>query len=190
MTITHTFQSAKSDGADTTVVQPSDWNAAHTIAEGYTLLRVASVTLTDAQIKAQPTTPAQIIAAPGAEKMLVIIGGLWIKDTTAGAYTGLDSGDVAMVLIYGNTPGSNYASKYAALTLGNADTIVQTLTPNAASQSYAGITPEPIFDLLGNSVSDYENKGLYAYFENGDNLTGGNAANTLKVTVYYMVVDL
>lgn len=34
--ITHAFVSAKGDGADTTVVQPSDWNAAHVVDIGAT----------------------------------------------------------------------------------------------------------------------------------------------------------
>jgi hypothetical protein len=34
MAITHAFTSAKVDGADATLVQPSDWNAAHTVADG------------------------------------------------------------------------------------------------------------------------------------------------------------
>jgi hypothetical protein len=34
MGITHTFQSEAEDGEDTSVVRPSDWNAAHAIPEG------------------------------------------------------------------------------------------------------------------------------------------------------------
>ena len=30
MPVKHAFSSAKTDGADTTLVRPSDWNAAHT----------------------------------------------------------------------------------------------------------------------------------------------------------------
>lgn len=35
MSITHDFVSPKSDGADASVVRPSDWNAAHALAAGY-----------------------------------------------------------------------------------------------------------------------------------------------------------
>jgi len=31
MTVTHSFVSAKSDGGDTTIVRPSDWNADHVV---------------------------------------------------------------------------------------------------------------------------------------------------------------
>lgn len=34
MAVTHTKVSGKADSGDTTLVQPSDWNAAHTIAAG------------------------------------------------------------------------------------------------------------------------------------------------------------
>ena len=33
MGVTHTMVSGKSDGADASLVRPSDWNAAHTNAE-------------------------------------------------------------------------------------------------------------------------------------------------------------
>ena len=33
MSVTHTYVSGKADGGDTTLVQPSDWNATHTISD-------------------------------------------------------------------------------------------------------------------------------------------------------------
>jgi hypothetical protein len=168
MTITHTFQSAKSDGADTTVVQPSDWNAAHTIAEGYTLLRVASVTLTDAQIKALPTTAIQIVAAPGAGKVIAPLTAIILTEITT-EYTNVNSPSM-LVIAEGAASVFDTDADDRALYFPDAD-IVQLSTLA--------------------SVTRMENTALSILSSNElGNFTGGNAANTLKVTVYYMVVDL
>lgn len=42
MGIKHTFQSAKSDGGDSTLIQPSNWNADHTIDSEFNVPNVAS----------------------------------------------------------------------------------------------------------------------------------------------------
>lgn len=58
MPVTHAFTSAKSDGADATLVRPSDWNAGHllpyaagtfTVATGNAVLQVMRLTLTTTQ---------------------------------------------------------------------------------------------------------------------------------------------
>ena len=46
MSIKHAFESAKADGADATLVRPSNWNAEHTI--------------TTSKIKAQPNATQSI----------------------------------------------------------------------------------------------------------------------------------
>src|SRR5687768_2578118 len=57
------------------------------VGAGHTLVKVASVTLTNAQIKALPTTAVQVIAAPGAGKLIYPVSAFVILDTTAGVYT-------------------------------------------------------------------------------------------------------
>lgn len=48
MTVTHSFTSTKSDGGDTTVVRPSDWNADHVIANYSVRCTEASQTIDSA----------------------------------------------------------------------------------------------------------------------------------------------
>jgi hypothetical protein len=58
MPVKHAFTSAKSDGADATLVRPSDWNAGHvipyapgtfTVATGYANLQIKVLQLTGSQ---------------------------------------------------------------------------------------------------------------------------------------------
>ena len=128
---------------------------------------VAEVTLTDDQIKALPTTPVEIVAAPGAGKYLQLI----------------------IASVY-----ANFVSAY------NIDLGAYILNDNGngfGSELFTIATAEPLQNIFqvqmdGSSSAPnvIENKNLAVISFDGVNLTGGNAANTLKVTVYYVIVDL
>lgn len=48
MSITHTFVNPKADGGDATITRPSDWNAAHTIAnDAIAYAKIQNVSATD-----------------------------------------------------------------------------------------------------------------------------------------------
>lgn len=140
-----------------------------------------TVELTDAQIKALPVTSIQIVAAPGAGKMIHYISGQLTSDTTEGEYAnihadaiiGFDAGYAVS-----NTIDENPSSKVSAL--------LQYGDPATVPQLTAITTP------VVDEVNTLENKPLKLVFNNNgaDDLTGGNAANTLKVTVIYAIVDL
>lgn len=146
------------------------------------------VTFTDAQIKALPTVPQTVIAAPGAGRAIFAMPALvqpclvslsldWTAD-----YTNID----------------------AALTIGFALTggLVYCDLLNAASKQFLAwgadvmwqISPADV-QATGSDIqnwTDFENKPLVLNIKNGaaGNLTGGNAANVLKVTVFYCIVSL
>lgn len=132
---------------------------------------VASVTLTDAQIKALPTTPVQIMAAPGANKVINVINIFNYLDATAGAYGNITNAE----------PSTYYDGTGGNISFGG-DLDMENPVKSFVIQPLPGI-----LDITEDAI----NKGVMYYLENGaSNYTGGNAANTLKVTVYYTVVDL
>ncbi len=156
------------------------------------------VTLTDAQIKALPTTPVTLIAAPGAGKLLVFHGALIKKSTAAGAYTNLSlPATQPLVAIYI----SNMSNPTAPLGNSSASTPNLTLLTAlmAADTNGFWITPSAnIYYSAGNafieSSQNYAttdiNTTLIIKATNGaGNFTGGNAANTWVVTVFYSIIN-
>lgn len=156
---------------------------------GSSYLVKAEVTLTDAQIKALPTTPIQIIAAQGSGKVIQLINAVLLSDVSGGDYSGID-GDCNIYLA-NKTDGEDQYSQIISESDGSVTNLL-TETLNYSNQIKVQLlltgsnTASPYFA----PISRYDNEGMYLYAFNGDVFGGGNAANTLKVTVYYVVVDL
>jgi hypothetical protein len=165
------------------------------------LIKRATVTLTDAQIKALPTTPIQIVAAPGAGYWIHVFAATLHGKFTSGAYTNVNAVNAQLYL----TPATGgawltsvienkntYANAVARLAtfLGAVETIAPVIPYQEALQSGGGSGDwgeiSPSVDM---GPAQLENKPvLVEIANNGDgNLTGGNAANTLVATVYYIV---
>lgn len=161
---------------------------------------VASLQLTDAQIKALPTTPVNIVAAPGANLRYKLHGYTLRSNTSAGAYTNLNATyvDVHIQL-------STYYAGYGPVddsTVTPALTNVTSILGAAGQVSYDGIismSSTPVAGSRGYVQSDgipgtavIVNQPIAIAIENNGsgNLTGGNAANSLKVFVYYSIEDM
>lgn len=143
------------------------------------------VILTDAEIKALPTSYINAIDAPGAGKMLMFISATFRHFFAGGAYTNISANGVVGVC-YGDWD-------------ENASIHIVMPTSAVDLASLVGIWSQ-IVDVGGGSyvlknpssgVENYENKPLKIFAENtaGD-FTGGNASNALEVTICYAIVDL
>jgi hypothetical protein len=140
-------------------------------------------TLTDAQIRALPTTPVTIIPGTPGYLILPFLAVLELN-ATAGAYTNVSAGPANQIFTITGTRRNQAgrlddclagpSQKTTILPLAGAlDAVPPTVTqPIRAAQLAADAAGQPLQIAASNT---------------GGNLTGGNAANTLRVTVYYLL---
>lgn len=153
----------------------------------------AEVTLTDAQIKALPTAPHPIIvASPGENKVLLFMGGFLVLNTTAGAYTNVDTESNAIYIGYG-ADAISYCSTHSIMPTGAGGSNIF----GGVFNQGAVVDIRPDWEDMTRSLEwmtgldNMKNQPLtiIGYNNTGD-LTGGNPANTMKIIIYYIVVDL
>lgn len=159
-------------------------------------LQSATVSLTDAQIKALPTTPITIASAPGSGLALVPLYGGLLSQTTAGAYTNIDAAGYTEVLVGSSALILSNVPNDTLITNGSTTRLTQLL--GSTTPRYAPLVPYmdtedvdqwgPIPHLVDTAA--ITNLPLTIDIVNGGsgNLTGGNAANALRVMVVYAVV--
>jgi hypothetical protein len=168
--------------------------AASTTTGYIPLVRV--VTLTDAQIKSLPTTPITIVAAPASGFRVRALHVSFSVDTNAGAYTNINA-------MYADIHGGDYglygliddATPVPALTnltqiLGSAArTVYDVSIPNNAAIG-TGIGYVQNTNVETKAAVDAVAFQLAGDNSGSGNWTGGNAANTMKVTLYYVIEAL
>jgi hypothetical protein len=158
------------------------------------VLSVASVKLTNAQVLALPTTPVQLVAAPGAGKVLIPFLAVFYLDWTAD-YTNIDAHAVLKV---GYSPTGSLTFLVAFVEIANSG--VSGVLAEGAS-NYAVLGPTAIANgassfVVAVSGSNDEpgqtNVALLLAATNAlaGNFTGGDPANTLQVSVYYNTLTL
>lgn len=154
---------------------------------GSSLLHQAVVTLTDAEIKASPTTPIVVVAAQGADTIIIPVSVVAVLDSAGGAYTNLDVTGMRAYLSIATSP---LSTLYFELDLGAfgsaaADSVLLGgLAMSIVTSTAAGWT-------WPSDVATLANVPLVLKMDNGGSgdLTGGDAANTLQITVAYLTYD-
>jgi hypothetical protein len=167
----------------------------------------ATVPLTNAQIKALPGTDIQLVAAPGASKMILPLYAFLTADFAV-AYSGIDASSEypALWVAHARLPiflaefindPDSFATPLTSLTdlltgTNEFGAILWRMLPLA--QSYiTGGAPSNAFVIAGGAgpgPSDLDNAPLKIGADNSINFTGGDAANSMKVTVLYTVLDI
>lgn len=153
---------------------------------------VATVTLTNDQIKALPTTPFEIIAAPGANKIIFPLAA-WLRVNWVADYGNIDVNTDLQFQVGGNLllsilEGAN-SSITSLLAGGGPDGSNAFTTSQIFSRSTGAAAYTIGAGMAGFYDSDVANKPLQVLAANTGDFTGGNAGNTLKISVYYVVVD-
>lgn len=155
---------------------------------GVSMMRTISILLTNAQIKLLPTTPVEIVPTPGAGKAIHVISGQMRADCRAGAYTNISGYNAVEVGVL-NAFGTNTIT--ASGLLGSAFYNVAVIAPFylVGSGDYEG---ELTLGAFGGEVILDEDLPLnvIGYNASNANFTGGHDNNSLKVTVYYTIVDV
>lgn len=142
-------------------------------------LRKATAILTHEEILKCPEFSPQIAPAPGEGKMNVFLCGTVVLKSTVG-YTGID-----------NTAVMSFAQSVDGID-------DYSLTLNDVIGVFGGATVDKVITFISVTeahhadASLFENKGIYLFVWNKGIkfFTGGHPKNTMKVTVYYIVIDL
>jgi len=161
------------------------------LAAAPVILRQATVILTDAQIKALPTTPVVVIPAPGVGRVAMAwacagYSQVFLHFRRTASYTNINT--AATFEWYVNVHD-------AQAFYGNADDLNKFLGSMWYSTDvlWTG-NPLQVSNVGGqlNEVTNYENRATFLWIDNqgAGVLTGGHAANTLTIALTYLVLDL
>lgn len=165
----------------------------------------ATVTLTDAQIKALPSTFPEIVAAPGANKVIKFESGFVSVDCQAGAYTNVDVAAAQLSFYISDQVSALCANSAAYGLAGNlltddSDVVYAVFTTQArvagtvasGDGSPGTVVASSVHSGRVRSLTDAIDTPLIFGMENASagDLTGGHADNVMIVRVNYTIIDL
>ena len=149
---------------------------------------VAEVELDNDQIKALPTTAIILTPTPAIDKLFIPIV-TYIKTNTAnGIYGNVDNDAVIAI-----GPGSILGTVLDMISYIKLSGIITNTSPKFMVGGLIGNIQANAYEATEQYSSTISLAGLplvAQVYNIGGDFTDGNAANTLKVTVYYVVVDL
>lgn len=157
-------------------------------APGSGSLSKVTVSLLDADIKGLPTTPVEIIPAPGAGLIIVPLHAVFMVDAVAGGYTNVNAACIGGLAHEAGI----HPPTVAFVELDEATSDVSDFLNSGDVDTSAGILIQSANPAAKPYAWEWlEDKALELRFDNdGDgDFTGGHVANTGSVTVYYYVLD-
>lgn len=161
-------------------------------------LQRATVTLSDAQIKALPTTGVQAVAAPGGGFRYDLLHAMFDLQNVAGAYGNLSTpADLEVMFGTGGAWASHPIYNDAVVrspvhtntNLTDFLTVAHRALVKVLGVGYAEVWNDwNGFNSFTTDMASFENQALTIKMDNNGagNLTGGNALNTLTVYLYFL----
>jgi hypothetical protein len=166
------------------------------LADTRRVLRYATVTISDATIKALPTNGQLLVAAPGAGFRISFVQ-VNIEIKVVGAYTNVDLQGWWTLVLLGGGGTSNFIGNDQFSTPVLTSVTDMLVTNPRSLVSLLPFTQEvaPTTFLWGNTSvpggTNFDNLPLFLYVQNGTpsvgNYTGGNAGNSAIFHVYYLI---
>lgn len=171
-------------------IEVDDTDAANPIVSAASGLLSATVTLDDDDIKALPTTPIELVPAPGAGLMLLPQHVTILVNSLGGGYTNIDTDEAVLVVQDGGGEDrTNAIQNVSALGFDQVSNILDSAAQKGAVLT-GGTTEIAGDDQTATAFDFSDDEPLVLVLNNNaaGNLTGGNAANSMTVSVIYTVV--
>jgi hypothetical protein len=153
----------------------------------------AAVVLTDANVKALPTTPITLLAAQGANTWARLVGLTLDADFAAGAYTNVDTDGFMWAYYDGASDeiASEYVPNSVSLSLNKLTALTSAGSWVAHLRPYGEAYETDTWGTVGtiHTRANVVNVAIKLTVDNDGSgaFTGGNAANTLTVTPYFVI---